>query len=73
MRSDPSDYSVIVKRRSVTSVNNWRWEIHRVGRTSSVKASDYEFVTMSSAKQAGDEALRAFIEELIKSRSAYAK
>ena len=57
---DPTDYSVILKRKRGEEISKWRWEIHRTGRSSPVKSSDYEFVTMSSAKQAADEALKSF-------------
>ena len=60
---DPTDFSVIVKRRD-DSTNRWRWEIHRTGRSSPVKSSGFEFVTMSCAKQAGVEALTTFLTVL---------
>lgn len=63
----PADYSVIVKRRD-DSTNRWRWEIHRTGRSSPVKSSGYDFITMSSVKQAGDEALTTFLRVLQKAR-----
>ena len=57
---DPTDFSAVLKRKPGPALTKWRWEIHRTGRSSPVKASDYEFVTMSSAKLAADEALRRF-------------
>ena len=65
--TDPNDFSVIVKRKSIGSVSKWRWEIHRVGRSSAVKFSDYEFVTMSAVKTAADKALVDFRKSLSKS------
>jgi hypothetical protein len=64
VRNDPSDFSAIVKRKPVQSGNKWRWEIHRTGRSSPVKFSEYEFLTMSTAKQAADAALMNFRESL---------
>ena len=67
VRPDPSDFSVIVKRKPSQSVSKWRWEIYRVGRSSPVKSSDYEFETMSTAKTAADEALVNFRKSLFES------
>lgn len=60
---DPSDYSAILKRKR-DATNKWRWEIHRVGRSSPVKSSGYVFDLMSAAKRAADEALCDYIEKL---------
>jgi hypothetical protein len=70
VRNDPSDFSAIVKRKPVQSGSTWRWEIHRTGRSSPVKFSEYEFLTMSAAKQAADKALSGFRKSLSKSLEA---
>jgi hypothetical protein len=54
----------------VQSGSTWRWEIHRTGRSSPVKFSEYEFLTMSAAKQAADKALSGFRKSLSKSLEA---
>ena len=64
---DPSDYSAIFKRK-LDATNKWRWEIHRVGRSSPIKSSGYVFDSMSVAKRAANEALRDYIEKLQKRR-----
>ena len=61
---NPTDFSAVLKRKRGEAISKWRWEIHRTGRSSPVKASEYEFVTMSSAKQAADAALRSFRKEM---------
>jgi hypothetical protein len=62
--NDPGDFSAIVKRKPAQVGSKWRWEIHRTGRTSPVKSSEYEFLTMSTAKQAADDALFSFRKSL---------
>jgi len=62
VKTDPSDFSAVVKRKPAKSGSKWRWEIHPVGRSSPVKSSEYQFATMSEAKQAADMALASYRE-----------
>jgi hypothetical protein len=64
---DPTDYSVVVKRRAPPP-KSWRWEIYRAGRTSSIKQSSVYFQTMTMASIAGKEALKQLLDKL---RSEY--
>jgi len=57
---DLGDYSAIVKRRP-GDMNKWRWEIHRAGRSSPTKSSEYIFTSITDAKRAADAALQALI------------
>ena len=60
---DPNDYSVVVRKRSET-IDKWRWEIRRVGRSLPVKASQFEFFARSAAATAAAEALKLFLQSL---------
>jgi len=64
IQAQPSDFTAVVKRKPAEGGSKWRWEIHRVGRSSPVKVSEYEFASMSVAKQAGDKALNSLRESL---------
>ena len=59
---DPTDYSVVVKRRAPPP-KSWRWEIYRAGRTSSIKQSSVYFQTMTMASIAGKEGLKQLLDE----------
>jgi hypothetical protein len=60
---DRTDYSVAVKSRG-TPPNQWKWEIYRAGRPSSIKQSPVSFPSMAMANKAGKEALKRLLEKL---------
>jgi hypothetical protein len=63
MLVDPTDYSVVVKRRA-SPPKPWRWEIYRAGRASAIEQSSLYFETMATAGKAGKEALKQLLERL---------
>jgi hypothetical protein len=64
---DPTDYSVVVKRRAPPP-KSWKWEIYRAGRASAIEQSSLYFETMTTAGRAGKEALKQLMDKL---RSEY--
>lgn len=61
--NDPGELSAIVKRKPAQVGSKWRREIDGTGRKSPVKASEYEFLSMSTAKQVADKALISFLQD----------
>jgi len=61
---DPTDYSVVVKRRAKPP-KSWRWEIYCAGKTSAIAKSWINFPTVTAANRAGKKALKKlFLENL---------
>jgi hypothetical protein len=57
---EPSDYSVVVKRRDLGDAP-WRWEIWVAGRSRPVERSERPFASMSQATREGKAALKALL------------
>lgn len=62
---DPTDYSVVVKHKAKPP-NPWRWEIYCAGKKSPIVQSPVYFSTMTSANKAGKEALKLFLDNLLR-------
>jgi hypothetical protein len=60
---DRTDYSVVVKSRARAPIS-WKWEIYRAGRSTRIDQSSVYFHTMTTANQAGKEALKQMLDKL---------
>ena len=60
---EAEDYSVIVKSHG-RLVGKWRWEIHRAGRKTPIRRSEYDFSTIGGANRDGKDALSNLLRQL---------
>jgi hypothetical protein len=63
LRFNDTDYSVVVKNRSVPP-KSWRWEIYHAGRSNPIGQSSVFFHTVAAANKAGKAALKQLLAKL---------
>jgi hypothetical protein len=57
------DYSAVVKNTG-SELRRWKWEIYRAGNAKPIKRSLKNFDSMTTARRAGNEALKQLLDLL---------